>query len=172
MESNLNICILGSTGSGKSSMGNLLSKSSVFKASSEANSCTFDTAFTTYFDTQTNKYFKIIDTPGLGDSRGTKYDTQNIANMAKCLKNEKFINAFLIVFNGSHPRFDEQLKGVLDIFIAMFGSDFFKNTMLVFSHWKFDKRSKVERKKNKETEDSKEKEFNDTFYRNFHNKSP
>jgi predicted GTPase len=39
----------------------------------------------------------LLDTPGLGDSEGR--DGQHIAEMVEKLKERKYVNAFLIVFN-------------------------------------------------------------------------
>ena len=66
------VCMLGATGTGKSSVANTLSSSEVFKVSSDINSQTAKTEGvmamiqTEHKDLQT----LIIDTPGLGDSEG------------------------------------------------------------------------------------------------------
>ena len=46
----------------------------------------------------TQEEMVIIDTPGLGDPQGN--DTQNIADMIDYLIEAKFVNAFIVVFNG------------------------------------------------------------------------
>ena len=49
----------------------------------------------------------IIDTPGLGDSKGR--DTAHIAKMVFDLKSIGFVNTFLIVINSEDPRLSDYL---------------------------------------------------------------
>lgn len=56
--------------------------------------------------------------------------------MGETLKRLKRINAFLIVFNGQNPRFDDYLLTMIKHFKLMFGEDYFKNTAFLFTRWK------------------------------------
>lgn len=163
----IRLCVLGSTGTGKSALCNILSNCLSFPESSELHSCTYATTSNRYFDNVFGCEFEIIDTPGLGDSAGSKKDTENIANMVRFLKDKQKINAFCIVFNGQNPRFDDHLKGVLKIFEEIFGADFMKNSILIFTHWTFDKRTKLSRKLNHDGEIEKEEKFNVLFKNHF-----
>ena len=51
-----------------------------------------------WFGRDDEELFDLIDTPGLGDPEGR--DAKNIENIAAELKKLKFVNGFLIVFNG------------------------------------------------------------------------
>ena len=80
-----------------------------------------------------------MDTPGLNDPTPGK-DSLNIAEMAEELKKMKHVNVFLIVFNGSNPRFDHSLIAMIKIFQGMFGSEFLvKNTVFEFTNWAHDR---------------------------------
>ncbi len=85
----------------------------------------------------------IIDTPGIGDSRNR--DTKHIAEMVASLKKVGYVNAFLIVINSEEHRFSEQMQGSIKIFSQMFSTEFFTNTLLVFTRFGHDKRSIFER---------------------------
>merc|ERR1719167_1689257 len=62
------------------------------------------------------------------------------------LKKILHVNVFLIIFNGSNPRFDHSLIAMLRIFQNMFGKEFLeKNTVFEFSNWAHDKKSKRRR---------------------------
>jgi len=114
-----------------------------------------------------NTDFEIIDTPGLGDSRGSAQDSENINNMVSYLKKLGEVHAFVIVFNGENPRFDEHLKGMIRIFNQIFGGYYFQNAILVFTHWPFDLNAKRRRMRYKDDEGLKIKKFNDLFVKEF-----
>jgi len=102
---------------------------------------------TNWFGQNGEKPVMVIDTPGIGDSEGR--DTDHIADMVTSLKQIGFVHCFLIVINSEDPRFNEQLQNTLKLFKCMFGDDFFKNSMICFSRFGQDKRSKREREKRK-----------------------
>jgi GTP-binding protein EngB required for normal cell division len=163
------ICLIGSTGVGKSSfankLGNLNDKDkSAFKVASTASSVTETTSIKsmTWFD---GSKVTVIDTPGLNDSEGR--DTKHIANMVETLKSHKHVNLFALVFNGKVPRFDDSMKAMIKIFKEMFGPDFLKNACLVFTNWPMHEYAIDERNISDDTEEKKRKEFNEIFKGDF-----
>ncbi len=103
------LCVIGSTGTGKSATCNSLCGKDLFPSSAEATSKTFETTmYSVHWQGKTHQpKFLLIDTPGLGDTLGR--DSLHIADMTEKLKETQFVNGFLIVFNGQNPRFDEHL---------------------------------------------------------------
>merc|ERR1719186_128963 len=96
--------------------------------------------------------FNLIDTPGLNDPE-PGLDSLNIAEMADELKKMQHINVFLVVFNGSNPRFDNSLIAMIRIFQGIFGKEFVdKNTVFEFTNWAHDKKSVRRRGEDKSEE--------------------
>ena len=141
-----NLVIIGSTGTGKSTLCNVLSgrkhnDETMFPVSEKMDSCTNKTTAKLVNWRGGNFEFNLIDTPGLNDPEQGR-DTINIAEMCDELKKLKSVNTFLIVFNGSNPRFDQSLIAMIRIFIGMFGPEFLeKNTVFEFSNWAHDRKS-------------------------------
>ena len=95
------LVMIGPSGTGKSSTCNSLCGSfDKYPASSAASSMTFKTTVypVKWFGRDDEEGLNLIDTPGLGDSEGR--DAHHIENMVSELKRLKFVNGFLIVFNG------------------------------------------------------------------------
>ena len=67
--------------------------------------------------------------------------------MVDSLKAINYVNTFLVCFNSENPKFDEHLKSLMTIFQQIFGYEFFKNIMICFTRYAFDKRSEKKRKK-------------------------
>ncbi len=61
---------------------------------------------TTWFGKQDESKIIMIDTPGIGDSKGK--DTDHIANIVAQLKTIGFVHSFIIVINSAQKRMDEQ----------------------------------------------------------------
>jgi len=140
------IVVIGSTGTGKSVICNVLAgkkhDDKEFPVSEDMDPCTNMTV-AKRVSWRGNSDFPItlIDTPGLNDPEKGK-DSLNIAEMTKELIELEYINVFLIVFNGSNPRFDDSLIAMLQIFRNMFGIEFLeKNTVFEFSNWAHDEQS-------------------------------
>lgn len=97
------------TGHGKSSTANSLAGSEFFKISSSVNSETDKVKglATTFLGENNRDKVIIIDTPGIGDSKGR--DTEHIANMVYNLKQIGFVHTFLIILNSEDIRFNDQL---------------------------------------------------------------
>jgi hypothetical protein len=52
----------------------------------------------------------LIDSPGLGDSKGEAQDLLNMKQFMSDLKCFGFVTAFLIVVNGTNHRFDQNIQ--------------------------------------------------------------
>jgi predicted GTPase len=72
----------------------------------------------------------VVDNPGFGDSKGR--DTKHISDIVKKLRLIGYVHSFLIVMSPER-RFDQQLQATITLFSQMFGAEFFKNAMLVFT---------------------------------------
>lgn len=68
---------------------------------------------------------------------------------------------FVLVFNGSEFRADEQQKGILKIFTMMFGLQCLDNAVMVFTNWDLSKKAQKKRKQSGQSEDKVEEQFND-----------
>jgi predicted GTPase len=111
------VVVIGSTGTGKSSLCNILCGHPTgqrFMVWEKADSCTNITTKHIEKWFGTGSEFVLIDTPGLGDSKGR--DSVHIAEMVDKLKETDYINAFIIVFNGANSRLDEHLKAMMTLF--------------------------------------------------------
>ena len=140
------LVVIGATGTGKSTLCNILAgrkhdDDSLFPVSGDMSSCTNKTTAKDlhWRGIRNDLPFTLVDTPGLNDPTPGK-DSLNIAEMAEELKKMKHVNVFLIVFNGSNPRFDHSLIAMIKIFQGMFGSEFLvKNTVFEFTNWAHDR---------------------------------
>ena len=106
-----------------------------------------------------SKQIVLIDTPGLADSKGR--DSKHIGEIVDTLKFQKSINAFLIVLNGSLPRFDLNIQSMLFKFKDVFGDDFINNTAFVFTHWEQSENAKRVRDIKQVSEAKKNNAVND-----------
>lgn len=67
--------------------------------------------------------------------------------MVNGLKEIGYVSAFGIVLNYQEPRLSEQLQDTLKLFSQMFGTEFFKNALLIFTKFSYDKASIHKRKR-------------------------
>lgn len=54
--------------------------------------------------------FRIIDTPGFGDTEGVKVDEENLKKIKKAILTEGGINCICVIQNGRSSRLDTQLS--------------------------------------------------------------
>ena len=92
------------------------------------------------FSVLSDRSFRLVDTPGLNDPEPGK-DSRNIEEMVGELKKINHINVFLIVFNGSNPRFEQPLIDMLRVFCNAFGQDFLEFVVFEIANWGLDAES-------------------------------
>ena len=63
------------------------------------------------------------------------------------MKNVKFLDTFVLLFNGHDYKFGTGIESMLKFFETMFGNVFWKNVILGFSRWEHSKEKLDERKK-------------------------
>ena len=157
--------ILGETGTGKSSLCNRMSgfdaSSDKFPVSSGPSSCTQSAVIhDVTFDDDENKPVKLIDTMGFNDP-DKDIDIDVVAKFIDQLKQEcDSVSLFGIAINGQSPRIDASLKQTLKLFEEMFGQDFWRHCVLIFTKVSMDKKIKDTRESNNsESDDDFAKEY-------------
>jgi len=166
------IIILGATGAGKSSLGNVLlgrahnfkdeenSGTKCFVAGAGVDPATKDTcAQAGSWNGDAGKPVTIIDTPGFGDAIAA--DGKTVNQMVKTLKGEiKFLNTFVLLFNGKNSRFTLEMKNMISRFQDIFGDHFWPNVVFAVSYWGFGEHDIEDRTQT-------EKEWTDAWNRKF-----
>ena len=111
----------------------------------------------------------LIDTPGLYGVDQNVED-ENIQEMVNKLWEIKYLNTFLIVINGSNPRFDQHRKQMIRKYQNIFGHEFLeRNTVFAVTHWPHDERSVKSRKRTgMPNEETWTHELNKTLSESFH----
>ena len=159
------VILLGSTGAGKSSLGNSLSGDpKLFISSPGAESFTVEACVqrtnwnqAIFEESAEPRPLTLCDTPGMFDSRQRDYE--NMAAMVEYFEaNVKEVKAFLIVLNGQQHRLDANLREMIDLFDKVF-IRMWENTMIVMTRWPSDQRSEEIRQKTGETREKKTAEL-------------
>ena len=146
------LLVIGKTGTGKSALCNRISgqkfDSDIFPVSGEAVSCTQSTALGCInFNGDTEKLIGLIDTIGFDDPNNDT-DIRIITELVGKLKNEcSYVNLFGIAVNGQSPRLDGSLVAMIRIFEEMFGEQFWKQCVLIFTRMPMDRKAKRKREK-------------------------
>ncbi|EAL47864.1 AIG1 family protein [Entamoeba histolytica] len=146
------LLLIGETGNGKSSLGNFILKSNVFKFSGSP-------------DSETNKPLKcfgegdrsdvvVIDTPGLNDTN--KFDEEHIQNIVDCVRAEG-LQGIILTMNYNVDKFTSNLQQVIETICDVFKiKDIWKRVCIVwtkcFNHFSKDeiKKKKINKEKFKE----------------------
>ncbi|BFU21035.1 AIG1 family/50S ribosome-binding GTPase, putative [Entamoeba histolytica] len=125
------LLILGSTGDGKSTLGNFILKKNVFKESNEPKSETKQTIG--FYGEGDRQDVFVIDTPGLQDSEGMERKYMN--QMVDYIKEQKGLQAIVIVLNFNQDRFAQNIKTMIKIIWNVFPvPDFWKHVCIVWSN--------------------------------------
>ena len=147
------IIIIGKSGAGKSSLGNVLMgrdrnfngtgfESGCFKSDvsqpTQGQKITSQTCADVkpWLGNSTYGEVTVIDTPGLMETDLEK-EERTISELARKLKDEyKFINTFLIAIKESDAiRYTRETHSMMNLFANMFGDEFWCNVMIAFTHW-------------------------------------
>ena len=124
--------IVGNAGSGKSTLCNTLSSTNSFKESQSIYSETKET-IGLQGDFNHQPVF-VIDTPGLQDGSGL--DTPHLVQMTQYIKSNPNTQAFIIVINFFHYRFDESIKKLFQLVSNMYPEKkWYNNLAVVWSHY-------------------------------------
>jgi len=161
------VCLIGATGAGKSSTGN------TFFGCRDNDLFPVGDNLASFTDRTTQKVLgwrggqglvRCVDTPGMGDTEGR--DREHIRGIAEVLQTEvQYVSVFLVLFNGQEPRLNSHLKEMLHNFKSMFGEAFLRNVMIGFTHWEYDRRATIKRKKSGGTAERKAQLMNEELRR-------
>lgn len=171
------IVILGAMGVGKSTLANvLLGRDRNSNGTQYKDGC-FNVSVTNLMDTSMTKdvchasahllgdkslsKITVIDTPGFGDY--VIEEEGKIKHLVTELRDKiKSVNAFMIVFKQQDNRMLASLRSMISLFVNMFGQHFWKNVILVATHWRYDNSAIMRRNSGNRpmTEDWWQREFN------------
>lgn len=120
----LDMMLVGATGSGKSSTINCLTGTSLAKASDGADPETMD--IQSY---QINRYFRLWDTPGLGDS--PEQDQRHLQKMRRLLEQNyrmndteyRLIDLAMLIVDGGQRELLSTIKVLNELIIPVIGAD-------------------------------------------------
>jgi len=169
------LLIIGKTGSGKSSLCNVITEydhdADIFPVTSDAESCRQRTKFADVnFNGDKTYPISLIDTTGFDDA--TKHDDAAIiAELVSKLNNDcDHVNLFAIAVNGQDPRLDGSLVTIIRIFERMFTTEFWKQVVIIFTRVQQDVKTKTRREqKNKKSDDELAADFIKVVEKQFHN---
>ena len=167
------VVILGQTGTGKSTLANVLigenpdCKSCTFPICNGMDSCTKDTKYAVGKWLGNGVEFTVVDTPGFGDSDND--DSDLIDEMMDTLKNDvKDANALVLLISGDQRRFNAPLQQMIREMEALFGQRFWDNTIIGVSFWAYDANSIAKRKYSGQTEEVFMNQWNEKLKEKFH----
>ncbi|CAG8722336.1 16832_t:CDS:2, partial [Dentiscutata erythropus] len=110
----VNILLLGETGAGKSTFINAFANYFKFNSLDEAISGEINVLITCESSTQEceayvfpvdeNKVIRLIDTPGIGDTRGIEHDKKNFENILNCISQYDYLNGICILLKPNNAR--------------------------------------------------------------------
>ena len=124
--------IVGNAGTGKSTLCNTLSSTQTFKESQSIYSETKETI--NLQGNFNNQPVLVIDIPGLQDGSGL--DTPHLVQMTQYIKLNPNTQAFIIVINFFHYRFDESIKKLFQLVSNMYPEKkWYKNLPVVWSNY-------------------------------------
>ena len=178
------VVFVGCTGSGKSSLCTALTgqdgtaearEASAFKIGKGAKSETTECAVAEYhwLGEESEGVFVCIDTPGLNDSEGG--DEHHINDIIGTMKGLEYVNAIVLVLNGTEPRFSKSLQDAILRFEQAFcgetpskvHANFYDNLIVCFQRWKMHEHAVAEREECSITEQGTAQDFCKQFREKF-----
>uniref|UniRef100_A0A914XYX9 AIG1-type G domain-containing protein n=1 Tax=Panagrolaimus superbus TaxID=310955 RepID=A0A914XYX9_9BILA len=78
--------------------------------------------------------FNLIDTPGIGDTRGIQYDIENMKMVLKCLSNWKQIHGICILLKPNVPRLTLSLRYCIEELLVNLHKNSIPNISVVFTN--------------------------------------
>merc|ERR1711892_20660 len=167
------LVIIGQTGAGKSTLANVLlgeapnCKNCTFAVCDSHNSCTKHTSYAVGNWLGVGPQFTVVDTPGFADSDDE--DTELIDEMMGTLHTViKGANALVLLLNGEDERFNSSFQQMLREMQALFGEEFWLNTIIGVSHWAYDSHSVTSRNRTGDTEEKYMADMNAMLKEKFH----
>jgi len=98
--------------------------------------------------------FTVIDTPGIGDTKGPAADCQNFIGVAQATREIGSIDAFLLIIKGDTTRFTPKLVEQLRFFEELFGEQFWKSIIIEVSFWSHTN-DDIEKRKRRKLDENK-----------------
>ncbi|XP_011405076.1 PREDICTED: uncharacterized protein LOC105313388 [Amphimedon queenslandica] len=77
---------------------------------------------------------EIIDTPGLGDSKGIEQDKKHVTKIIDTLKKEDYVNCVCLIVNGRSSRMSATLSYVLSEITSILPKTILNNIIVVFTN--------------------------------------
>ena len=90
----------------------------------------------------------LLDTPGLGDSRGPQKDDEHMAEVARWVNGLGHVHAMVMLLNNA-SRISLSLRENLQFFQRMFGKEMWDHSLMVVNRWSHDTRSQKKRQAGK-----------------------
>jgi len=146
--------ILGPTGSGKSSLGNvLLGRDKEWRNPAEEECFTVGAfsrgsgggvtrevcAHIGEWLGRPGEWITVVDTPGFGNSLDE--EEESIERLVNFLKDDlQYVNVFILTFKESDRRLTRGLKSMMKLLGRMFGGQLWHHSILSATHWGYDER--------------------------------
>ena len=80
-----------------------------------------------------NTSFRVLDSPGLGDTRGLEQDKLNIKNIVETVNQVSYLNGICIIANGTVPRVTHHFKYVFNELQSIFPKSVLANIFLIMT---------------------------------------
>ncbi|CAF2727785.1 unnamed protein product [Rotaria sp. Silwood2] len=79
-------------------------------------------------------YFNFFDTPGINDTGGYLVDNENLNKIFECIQSFEYLTALVLVLNGTQARLTINIKNVLERFHDRVPDIFYSNIILILTN--------------------------------------